>query len=129
MSRIAVVLACALCALLPAGARAQGNAAGDGQTYLSMQVETQAKLKSSRPPMYPSKLKASRVEGEVLVQFIVDERGRPQMDSFKVLRSSDAEFTESVKRAVATTSFFPAEIGGRKVKQLVQMPFKFKATS
>lgn len=128
MSKITLVVACVLCTLLPARSEAQESGA-DVQTYLSTQVETPAKLKNARPPQYPPRLRTSRVEGEVLVQFIVDERGRPQMDSFKVLRSSNAEFTEAVRRTVEAATFFPAEIGGQKVKQLVQLPFKFAHTS
>jgi protein TonB len=30
-----------------------------------------------------------------------------------------------VKQVLANMHFFPAEVGGRKVKQLVQMPFVF----
>jgi protein TonB len=67
------------------------------------------------------------VEGQVLVQFIVDERGRPDMASFKVIKSSDAAMTESVRKAVSEMFFFPAEAGGQKVKQLVQVPFNFAA--
>lgn len=130
MSRFTLLLACALCALcvLPAQVRAQEAAAApddSGQTYLKMQVDKEAKLRSGGAPEYPSSLRLARVTGEVLVQFIVDERGRPQMDSFQVLRSSNMQFTDAVRRAVRVMTFFPAEINGQKVKQLVQVPFKF----
>ena len=127
MSKLTLVLACVLCASLPARARAQDSTADASQTYMSMQVDKEARLRSGLQPRYPTKLQRTRIAGEVLVQFIVDERGRPQMDSFKVLRSSNAEFTESVRRAIGVMSFFPAEISGKKVRQLVQVPFKFDA--
>ena len=47
------------------------------------------------------------------------------MNTFKVLKSSHDLFTNSVKSALANMKFYPAEVGGRKVKQLVQMPFVF----
>lgn len=125
MSRITLLLACALCVLLPAQVSAQEAADTSGQTYLKMQVDKEARLRSGGAPQYPASLR-TRVGGEVLVQFIVDERGNPQMDSFQVLRSSDAAFTESVRKAVRSMTFFPAEYDGRKVKQLVQVPFKFQ---
>jgi len=37
-------------------------------------------------------------------------------------------FTNSVKQALSGMRFYPAEIGGRKVKQLVQQPFNFTLT-
>jgi protein TonB len=45
--------------------------------------------------------------------------------SFKVLKSSHDLFTAAVKNALPTMRFYPAEVGGRKVKQLVQQPFTF----
>jgi protein TonB len=34
-------------------------------------------------------------------------------------------FTNAVKAVLPQMKFYPAEVGGRKVKQLVQMPFQF----
>jgi outer membrane biosynthesis protein TonB len=59
------------------------------------------------------------------VQFVVDENGEAQMSTFKVIKSSDPAFTEAVKRSVSASTFFPAEVEGRKVRQLVQLPYKF----
>jgi protein TonB len=95
------------------------------QTYLDFQVEQTVRLKSGVAPTYPERMRASRIEGQVIVQYVVDERGNPQMNTFKVLKSSDHAFTEAVKGAVSLMTFHPAEIRGQKVKQLVQQPFKF----
>ena len=66
--------------------------------------------------------------GSELIRFVVDTTGRAEMSSFKVLKSSHDLFTNSVKNALAQMRFYPAEIGGRKVKQLVQQPFNFTLT-
>ena len=76
-------------------------------------------------PRYPDKLRSANVEGEVLAQFVVDTTGRPEMSTFKLLRSSDDLFTDAVKSALVNMRFYPAEVGARKVKQLLQMPFQF----
>ena len=34
-------------------------------------------------------------------------------------------FTQAVKNALPNMRFYPAEVGGKKVKQLVQQPFTF----
>ncbi len=47
------------------------------------------------------------------------------LDTFKVLKSTHDLFTQSVRTVLPNMRFSPAEIGGRKVKQLVQMPFPF----
>lgn len=130
LSCLALVVAASL---LPMTSHAQKSpndssaSAATSQTYFDFQVERIARPKSVPAPVYPNHLRAARVEGTVLVQFIVDQRGRPDMASFKVIKSSNAELTESVRTAVSYMSFFPAEWGGQKVKQLVQLPFTFAA--
>jgi len=125
-----LVAAAALPSVAPAQQSSQSSATSGAvdQTYLDFQVEQTVRIKTITSPEYPSQLRAARIEGQVLVQFVVDEKGRAQMNTFKVLRSSDNAFSESVKIAISETAFFPAEIGGRKVKQLVQQPFKFAAS-
>ena len=96
------------------------------QPYFEFQVEkTVAATPGNAPPRYPDMLRSANVEGEVLAQFVVDTTGRAEMNTFKVLKSSHDLFTNSVKSALANMKFYPAEVGGRKVKQLVQMPFVF----
>jgi protein TonB len=73
------------------------------------------------------RLRDAHIEGNVIVQFIVDENGAALMDSFKVLRSNDNSFSDAVKKAVSQTTYLPAELQGRKVRQLVQQPYKFAA--
>jgi protein TonB len=96
------------------------------QPYFEFQVEKQvAPYPGNTAPRYPDMLRSANVEGEVLAQFVVDTTGRAEMNTFKVLKSSHDLFTNSVKSALANMKFYPAEVGGRKVKQLVQMPFVF----
>jgi TonB family protein len=76
-------------------------------------------------PTYPAPLRAAKVTGEVLAQFVVDTLGRFEPGSFKVLKSSHGLFTQSVRDALPAMRFAPAEVGGRKVGQLVQQPFTF----
>jgi protein TonB len=73
-------------------------------------------------------LRSANVEGEVLAQFVVDTTGRADMSTFKILKSSHDLFTNSVRNVLPNMRFYAAEIGGRKVKQLVQMPFQFTLT-
>lgn len=80
---------------------------------------------SNEPPAFPPELRRTKPHGEVLAQFVVDTTGRAEMKSFKVLRSSDDLFSESVRRALPRFRFSPAEIAGRKVRQQVTMPFVF----
>lgn len=99
------------------------------QTYFEFQVEKQVQaLPNQAGPRYPDMLRSANVEGEVLAQFVVDTTGRAEMGTFKVLKTSHDLFTNAVKATLPQMRFYPAEVGGRKVKQLVQMPFQFTLT-
>ncbi len=115
-----------------AGGVAKGVVGGTGPTdqpYFEFQVEKPVvPAPGGCQPRYPDMLRSANVEGEVLAQFVVDTTGRADMSTFKVLKSSHDLFTNSVRAALPNMRFYAAEIGGRKVKQLVQMPFQFTLT-
>jgi periplasmic protein TonB len=96
------------------------------QTYFDFQVEKPvATIPGTGAPRYPDILRSAGVEGEVLAQFVVDTTGRVEVATFKVLRKSHDLFEAAVRSALPNMRFLPAEVGGRKVKQLVQQPFVF----
>ena len=96
------------------------------QPFFEFQVEKQVQqIPGSGNLRYPDMLRSANVEGEVLAQFVVDTSGKYESGTFKVLKSSHDLFTAAVKNALPTMRFYPAEVGGRKVKQLVQQPFTF----
>jgi protein TonB len=80
---------------------------------------------NSAAPAYPDILRQAGVEGEALVSFEVDTTGRVDITTFKVVCASHDAFAASVRNALPRMRFFPAEIGDRKVRQLVQQPFTF----
>jgi periplasmic protein TonB len=99
------------------------------QTYFEYQVEKQVSpYPGNSPPRYPDMLRSANVEGEVLAQFVVDTSGRAEMSTFRILKSTHDLFTNAVKSALPNMKFYPAEVGGKHVKQLVQMPFQFNLT-
>jgi protein TonB len=103
---------------------------GRDTIYFEFQVERAAiPLPDNPPPHFPDALRAIRSKGSVLAQFVVDTMGSPDAYTFKVLRSSDSSFTRAVYEALATMRFTPARVEGRKVKQLVQMPFDFQLST
>jgi protein TonB len=90
------------------------------------QVERQVALvPGSAPPRYPETLRIAGVEGRVAATFVVDEHGRVEEESVQFVQSDNPLFDDAVRRALRRMRFIPAEIGGRKVRQLVQMPFLF----
>jgi hypothetical protein len=94
--------------------------------YIGVEVEQSVRQKSGgTAPRYPDELRAADVEGEVLAQFVVDTTGKADMQTFKVLRSPDPQFTASVRLAVPYLDFYPAQLAGRRVRQVVLLPFLF----
>ena len=90
------------------------------------QVEKQVTVvPGSAPPRYPEALRNSGVEGRVIAEFVVDEHGRVEDGSVRFAHSDNPLFDDAVRVALRRMRFIPAEVGGRKVKQLVQMPFVF----
>jgi TonB family protein len=98
----------------------------ENQTYFEFQVEQQVVPVPGNPsPKFPELLRQAGVDGTVLAQFVVDTLGHPDLATFKVLKSTHDLFTESVRSALPQLKFYPAKVGGRPVKQLIQMPFDF----
>jgi protein TonB len=113
-----------------AGGKANGVVGGtptnSDQPYFEFQVEKPALAREGNAnPRYPSMLESSRVEGSVLAQFVVDTSGRADMSTFKILQASNELFGSSLKSVLPSWRFYPAEAGGHKVKQIVQLPIKF----
>ena len=106
-----------------------GDASGPGPidgTYRADQVERQvAVVPGGATPRYPELLRGAGIEGQVVAVFVVDELGRAEEDSIRFVRSDNTLFEDAVKQALRHMRFVPAELGGRKVRQLVQMPFVF----
>jgi protein TonB len=80
----------------------------------------------SPPPRYPIALRAAGIEGSVEMRFVVDTLGRVEPGSATVLVSTDPRFTAAVEEALPRLRFTPARHGGRAVRMLVQMPFRFE---
>jgi periplasmic protein TonB len=103
-----------------------GKEAGEKQgPYFEFQVEKPVTRLGGGDPEYPSSLRDMGVEGQVLAQFVVGPNGRYEGGTIKILNSSNSAFTAAVKDALPRMRFSAAQIGGRKVAQLVQMPFVF----
>jgi TonB family protein len=79
-------------------------------------------------PRYPDMLRAQRIEGEVVVQFVVDETGRVDVSSMKTLRSPHDAFTNAVRNVLPKFRFEPARSAASKpIAERVQYTIQFAA--
>jgi TonB family protein len=99
---------------------------GADSVFTIIEVDTvAARLPESAAPRYPAELLQQRVEGQAIVQFVVDTNGHADPTSFAVVVSTHPGFTQSVREALPGMIFSPARIGSTKVRQLVELPFTF----
>jgi periplasmic protein TonB len=109
-----------------AGGTGTKEAVPTDHPYTEFQVEQQVQAISGTHVDYPESLRTTGVEGEVQAQFVVNEQGRAEPGTFKVLNSANGAFTDAVRRALSGMRFRAAQIGGQKVSQIVQQTFIFK---
>ena len=99
--------------------------ADSGRARYEFEVERPVVARNTASPSYPSRMQAEGLGGRVIAQFVVDTTGQVEQETFRVIESTDVEFTIAVRRSLPRMRFEPAEVRGRKVRQLVQQPFVF----
>ena len=77
-------------------------------------------------PQYPASMLKRRIEGSVIVQYVVDTLGRADTATFRVITATHTDFARAVKATLPQMRFRPAIMANKLVPQLVQQPFAFK---
>jgi carboxypeptidase family protein/TonB-dependent receptor-like protein/TonB-like protein len=97
------------------------------RVYNAEEVDTAARVDSTgvSQPFYPDSLYAFRVSGEVVAQFVVDTTGQVLLETFSAVSSTHPAFTEAVRRSLGHSKFQPAMLGGRRVRQVMVLPYRF----
>lgn len=93
---------------------------GDGPV---LDYDEAPKVVRQTKPQYPQEAFVKKIEGTVMVEFVIDEQG--QVASARVLKSIpmlDAAAIACIKQWV----FTPAKKGGRAVRTLAQAPVAFR---
>jgi hypothetical protein len=98
------------------------------KVYTSAEVTQPARVDSARfvTPMYPDSLYAYRVEGEVLAEFVIDTTGEAREGSIGIIDATHPLFAVAAERAILASRFEPARHEGRKVPQVMVLPFRFQ---
>lgn len=95
------------------------------RALLEFQVERPVVKTRGSHVNYPDAMRSRGVTGCVLAQWVVDTAGRADTATFRIIKASHTEFAQAVRDALPGMRFTPAELHGRKVRQLVQEPFDF----
>ena len=102
-----------------------GSGPVTGETFLQEQVDDPVQPINIPKPRYPPVLQQAGVSGYVDAQYVVDTLGHAEPVSWKVLRSSNAQFEAPAREAILKGVFKPARIKGAAVRQLVQQKISF----
>ncbi len=80
----------------------------------------------SGPPLrYPAPLRAARIEGFVIIQFVIDTTGQVEPSSLRIAQSTHPAFEGPVRDVVRKSLYRPARVRGVAVRILVEMRFNF----
>ena len=76
-------------------------------------------------PRYPAALQSAGIEGDFMVQFVVDSTGKVDPDHIQFPNEMHRLFVDAVRTALLRARFFPAQIAGKFVAQHAIQEFKF----
>jgi len=101
--------------------------AGADSVFTQLEVDsTVSRYPGSAAPAYPVEMLKQGVQGSVLTQYVVDTSGFADTTSLKIMRTTHEQFSDAVRAALPYMRFFPAKVGSKKVRQLVEQEFSFK---
>ena len=103
-----------------------GPPPGDGQPYVPSAVDELPEVLAGPVPFYPERLRQAGIEGQVVVEIVVDTLGRAEPGSIRVVTTPHPGFVEPAKDYVRGALFRPARVNGRAVRVLVRLPIAFK---
>jgi protein TonB len=104
----------------------QGGGLPTGTVHEHSQVDRAVVPRGDNPrPDYPAGLRSASVEGDVVVQFVVDTTGLVERGSVMVLEATHESFADAVRRWLPRTRYVAAEARGKRVRQLVQQRVAF----
>jgi len=83
-------------------------------------------LANNPVPTYPRSMQAAGIETNFVVVFVVDSTGRVDNQTLEFPATAQPVFADAVRRALGRSRYRPAEMGGRRVRQLVQQEFVFR---
>jgi TonB family protein len=109
-----------------AGAGQSSVTSAQGAQIYDESVLDQAPERLSCPvPEYPALMREARIEGQVLLHFVVETDGAVDASTVEVLDASHRAFEAPATNMIAQCRFRPGRVDGNPVRALVQMPMIF----
>jgi TonB family protein len=103
-----------------------GIESASSQVFIDQAVDERPEVLSAPQVVYPDVLRQAKIQGRVIVQFILDTLGRAEPASVKVIQSPNPGFDQEAIAYALHTLFRPARVHGRPVRVLMNIPIDFK---
>jgi protein TonB len=122
------IVALAVGALMVCASGAYAQAQPDTNAVAESAVEERPEVVpgSCQNPQYPMQLRQARVEGRVLLRFVVDESGRVDPSTVSIVSATHSRFEAPARQAVVSCRFRPARMADRAVRVMVMTPVAFR---
>lgn len=77
-------------------------------------------------PAYPPRLRVAGIQGQVIIEAVVDTLGRVEPGSIRVVSSDYPDFEAPATASIRAALFRPARVFGHGVRVLVRVPVTFR---
>jgi protein TonB len=88
-------------------------------------VDERPEQLSCPKPQYPQMMQQAKVDGEVLMQFIVERDGHVERHTIEILSSTHRSFESPARDMIQRCLFRPGKVRSNSVRVLVQLPVLF----
>ena len=89
------------------------------------QLRNRAELAPRMEELYPPGMRMAAIEGEVVVWFVVDVKGRVETDDLRIVSASNPGFEAPTRALVRLMRFEPARRNGKAVRVWVELPLRW----
>ncbi len=111
----------------PDASASVATAADTGRIYLETEVNRVAVARFGQDAVkYPQILRDQGFTGRVVAEFVVNARGKIEVETFVVVSSTHVEFTNAVREALYDLQYMAARVDGRPVRMRTRQAFDFK---
>ena len=95
------------------------------QVFAESVVDEVPEQISCPPVQYPRMMQQANIEGQVLLQFVVETDGHVKRESIQTLSASHQAFERPARALISKCLFRPGRVRAKPVRVLVQLPIFF----
>jgi protein TonB len=93
--------------------------------YVEAVLEEQPRTITCPPTPYPDAMRAAGIQGQVVLQVVIDTLGRVEPGGVRVVASPHDSLTSAAMRSLLLCQFRPGRAHGHPVRTLVDIPVTF----